>query len=37
MNELWEKLINKKDLIGLISNQNFYHLNNFEIYKKFCL
>ena len=37
MNELWEKLINKKDLIGLISNQNFYHLNNFENIKKFCL
>ena len=34
MNELWEKLINKKGLIGSISNQNFYHLNNFEIYKK---
>ena len=34
MNELWEKLINKKGLIGSISNQNFYHLNNFEMYKK---
>ena len=34
MNEVWKKLINENNLGGLESNQKFYHLNTFEMYKK---
>ena len=34
MNEVWKKLINEKNLYGVESNQKFYHLNTFEMYKK---
>ena len=34
MNEVWAKLISEKNLGGLESNQKFYHLNTFEIFKK---
>ena len=34
MNEIWENLIKKNNLIGLKSNQKFYHLNTFKAYKK---
>ena len=34
MNEVWNKLINEKNLYGVESNQKFYHLNTFEMYKK---
>ncbi len=34
MNKVWNKLIKDKNLKGLESNQKFYHLNTFEMYKK---
>ena len=34
MNKIWNKLIQKKNLLGLKSKQNFYHLNTLEMYKK---
>ena len=34
MNEVWNKLIKDKNLQGLESNQKFYHLNTYDIYKK---
>ena len=34
MNKVWNKLIKDKNLQGLESNQKFYHLNTFEMYKK---
>tara|TARA_Y100000591_G_C21757219_1_gene658047 strand:- start:298 stop:996 length:699 start_codon:yes stop_codon:yes gene_type:complete len=34
MNKVWNKLIKDKNLQGLESNQKFYHLNTFDIYKK---
>ena len=34
MNEVWNKLINEKNLYGVESNQKFYHLNTIEMYKK---
>ena len=34
MNKVWNKLIKYKNLQGLESNQKFYHLNTFDMYKK---
>ena len=34
MNELWKRLIVKKNLCGIESKQKFYHLNTLEMYKK---
>ncbi len=34
MNKIWNKLIESKNLQGLKSNQKFYHLNTYEMYKK---
>ncbi len=34
MNKVWNKLIKDKNLYGLESNQKFYHLNTFDMYKK---
>lgn len=34
MNKIWNKLIKEKNLKGLESNQKFYHLNTFDMYKK---
>ena len=34
MNKVWNKLIKDKNLQGLESNQKFYHLNTFNMYKK---
>ena len=34
MNEVWNELINKKNLCGIESNQRFYHLNTIEMFKK---
>ena len=34
MNKVWNKLIKDKKLLGLESNQMFYHLNTFDMYKK---
>ena len=34
MNKVWNKLIKDENLQGLESNQKFYHLNTFDMYKK---
>ena len=34
MNKIWNNLIENENLQGLESNQKFYHLNTFEMYKK---
>ncbi len=34
MNEVWAKLISENNLGGLESNQKFYHLNTYEMFKK---
>ena len=34
MNKVWSQLIKDKKLLGLESNQKFYHLNTFDMYKK---
>ncbi len=34
MNKVWNKLIKDKNLLGLESNQKFYHLNTYDMYKK---
>ncbi len=34
MNNVWNKLILKKQLYGVISKQKFFHINNYKIYKK---
>ena len=34
MNEVWNKLIKDENLRGFESNQKFYHLNTFDMYKK---
>jgi len=34
MNKVWNKLMKDKKLLGLESNQKFYHLNTFDMYKK---
>ena len=34
MNTVWNKLIKGENLQGFESNQKFYHLNTFDMYKK---
>jgi MurNAc alpha-1-phosphate uridylyltransferase len=34
MNKVWSKLIKDKNLLGLESNQKFYHLNTSDMYRK---
>ena len=34
LNKVWDKLIKDKKLLGLESNQKFYHLNTFDMYSK---
>ena len=34
LNKVWYKLIKDKNLLGLESNQKFYHLNTSDMYKK---
>ena len=34
MNKIWDNLIKKKELIGIISKQKFLHINNYKIYEK---
>jgi MurNAc alpha-1-phosphate uridylyltransferase len=34
MNKIWNKLIKDENLQGLESNQKFYHLNTYDMYKK---
>ena len=34
MNEVWDDLIKKKELLGVISRQRFFHINSYKIFKK---
>ena len=34
LNKVWDKLIKGKNLLGLESNQKFYHLNTSDMYRK---
>ena len=34
LNKVWNKLIKDKNLLGLESNQKFYHLNTPDMYRK---
>ena len=34
MNKVWNNLINKKELVGIVSKQKFLHINNYKIYMK---
>ena len=34
MNKVWDNLINKKELVGIVSKQKFLHINNYKIYRK---
>ena len=34
MNKVWDDLIKNKELIGAVSRQKFFHINNYKIYKK---
>ena len=34
LNKVWDKLIKDKNLLGLESNQKFYHFNTSDMYKK---
>ena len=34
LNKVWDKLIKDKNILGLESNQKFYHLNTSDMYKK---
>ena len=35
INKVWDDLIKNKELIGIVSKQKFFHINNYKIYKKF--
>ncbi len=35
INKVWDDLIKNKKLIGIVSKQKFFHINNYKIYKKF--
>ena len=34
MNKVWDNLIKKKELVGILSKQKFLHINNYKIYRK---
>ena len=34
MNEVWDNLIKKKELLGVITRQRFFHINSYKIFKK---
>ena len=34
MNKVWDNLIKKKELLGILSKQKFLHINNYKIYRK---
>ena len=34
MNKVWDDLIKKKQLLGVVSRQKFFHINNYKVYKK---
>ena len=34
MNKVWDELIKNKSLLGVLSGNKFFHINNYKIYKK---
>ncbi len=34
MNKVWDNLIKKKELLGVVSRQKFFHINSYKVYKK---
>ena len=34
INKVWDDLIKNKELVGVVSKQKFFHINNYRIYKK---
>ena len=34
MNKVWNDLIKKQKLLGIVSKQKFFHINDYKIYKK---
>ena len=34
MNKVWDELIKNKNLLGVLSGNKFFHINNYKIYKK---
>ena len=34
MNKVWDDLIKKHELLGVVSKQRFFHINNYKVYKK---
>ena len=34
INKVWDELIKNKELLGTVSRQKFFHVNNYKIYKK---
>ena len=34
INKVWNDLINKKEIFGIVSKQKFIHINNYKTYKK---
>ena len=34
MNKIWDNLIKRKKLIGVISKKKFFHINSYKVYKK---
>ena len=34
MNKVWDELIKNKNLLGVLSRNKFFHINNYKIYKK---
>ena len=34
INQIWDELIKNKNLLGVLSGNKFFHINNYKIYKK---
>ena len=37
MNKIWDKLILEKNIVALKSKEQFFHINNIDIYKEILL
>ena len=34
INEIWDNCIDKKNIVGVVSNANFFHATNLKIYEQ---
>ena len=34
MNEVWDQMVKEKRLLGQVSNQTFFHVNNIKVYEE---